>query len=606
MRESKIQYNPSLTVKENAKKNCVTEAAIRYYIRVNALDRSFDRKQNIIANCRKYLSEHPKATRDEICEKTGHSLSTIRKYWEYISTENELTDFDEAKAKKRQELEEVELQRQMTLLSKIPVSVIEQYLANYYNEPITAKATKNNEAASTSSKKKVSEQPVITEVEVPLTDEDTDPAQIKLRQAATLIRKATQRDSDTILDGVSIKYEEQSYPVDDVILYSSKVEPENRMLGHHYECIILFRGIEFYGVEQLHSALKFNEHPYILNDIMAASSGVDAKKRSHKYDLKHLCLYDSDYNKKDRRITALCFLFKYLSVPEFRNRLRELEGKILYENKGEYEGGNRMDESKTHFIGCNSDGRSMMAVRDMMLRLEREAISEAEDKKGDLLTEKETETVLAKVLDDVRAKFENDEQVKADTDNVVEYIMSHKDIIPLKRPWTDSKSRLLLLEFDNCVFDTSVDDEVRKAKGAKITSWSKFFKEYIPQYKLYDGWKDVFEWAEDNNILIGVLGKAKAELVRRAFAHNGLRIDAADYISKAEYTNGYPIMDSLKVRPSQVIYVGSSELARKQAEKSQVRFINALWGDNASVELSDGETLSKPQELIDVLEKGTK
>lgn len=101
MRESKIQYNPSLTVKENAKKNCVTEAAIRYYIKTNLLDRNFDRKQNIIDDCRKYLRKHPKATKAEFTTKLGHSQSTIRKYWEYITTEKELTLFDKKKQQKR-------------------------------------------------------------------------------------------------------------------------------------------------------------------------------------------------------------------------------------------------------------------------------------------------------------------------------------------------------------------------------------------------------------------------------------------------------------------------------------------------------------------------
>lgn len=101
MRESKIQYNPSLTVKENAKKNGVSEAAIRYHIKVNHLDRRYDKKRNIIEDCRKYLKKHPEATRTELQKKTGHSLSTIRQYWDYISTEKELIDFDRNKAQKR-------------------------------------------------------------------------------------------------------------------------------------------------------------------------------------------------------------------------------------------------------------------------------------------------------------------------------------------------------------------------------------------------------------------------------------------------------------------------------------------------------------------------
>ena len=71
------------------------------------------------------------------------------------------------------------------------------------------------------------------------------------------------RDKQVILDGIEISVESGEYPIEDVILYSSKVEPENRMLGHHYECIITFRGVEFYSMEQLFSSLKFNERPYI-------------------------------------------------------------------------------------------------------------------------------------------------------------------------------------------------------------------------------------------------------------------------------------------------------------------------------------------------------
>lgn len=102
MRESKIQYNPSLSVAQNAKRNNVTVAAIRYYIKVNNIDRRFDRTQNLIADCRKYLKKHPNATKAELHEKTGHSLSTIRFYWEHITTEKELTNFDSQKKQKRQ------------------------------------------------------------------------------------------------------------------------------------------------------------------------------------------------------------------------------------------------------------------------------------------------------------------------------------------------------------------------------------------------------------------------------------------------------------------------------------------------------------------------
>ena len=437
---------------------------------------------------------------------------------------------------------------------------------------------------------------------VPLTAEDISPAEQSKRAAAVLLNKATNKaqGKNVILDGVELKYEEYAYPIDDVILYSSKVEPENRMLGHHYECLITFRGVEFYGVEQMHSALKFNERPYILNDIMTAESGVQAKSRSHKY--AKMYLYDSDYNLKDARITALCFLFKYLSVKEYRDRLRELRGKTLFENKGSYEGGNRMNADKTMLIGNNGDGRAMMAVRDMMLRYEDAAIAEVEQMKGRSLTDAEREEVLNGVLATVRAKFENDPQVKADSDNVIEYIKTHTDIIPLRRYWPGEDAKAIIFEFDNCVFDTSADDEVRKAKGAKITNWNKFYKEYIPQYKLHDGWRKVFEWADANGVLIGVLGKAKTDLVRRTFEANEIRCDAIEYASNASRQHGYDIIDGLKIRPEQVLcYISGSKQGVQQAKESGLRFIGATWNAKDIDALANETTINNPADIIDIL-----
>ena len=95
-----IKYNPTLSVADNAKKNGVSVASIRHYIRAEFVDRRYDRKQTIIDECRRYLATNPQATRNDIQKKTGHSLTTIRKYWEYITCEQELTDFDNYKTKK--------------------------------------------------------------------------------------------------------------------------------------------------------------------------------------------------------------------------------------------------------------------------------------------------------------------------------------------------------------------------------------------------------------------------------------------------------------------------------------------------------------------------
>lgn len=98
---SSIKYNPNLTVRENAERCGVSEAAIRAYLQKNNIDRRFDKKQNIIADCKKYLKKNPNMTRKELHEKTGYTLVTIRRYWENITTEKELTEINTNKQQKR-------------------------------------------------------------------------------------------------------------------------------------------------------------------------------------------------------------------------------------------------------------------------------------------------------------------------------------------------------------------------------------------------------------------------------------------------------------------------------------------------------------------------
>ena len=587
-KESTIKYDPSLSIAENAKRNGVTEDAIRYYIRTRGVDRRYEEKKKVLKSMKDYLKEHPNATKAEVARQSGRGINTVVRYWDILQGKAKLQPRARATNAQKQPITALN-KRQIAYLDKLPIEFIREYLLQRESQvtPIVKSDI-------------VKPQPVI--VEVPLTAEDLSSEEQSERAATMLLNRAKHKaqGKNIILDGVELKYEKRTYPIEDVILYSSKVEPENRMLGHHYECLITFRGVEFYGVEQMHSALKFNERPYILNDIMTAENGVQAKSRSHKY--AKMYLYDSDYNLKDARITALCFLFKYLSVKEYRDRMRELRGRILFENKGAYEGGNRMNEDGTMLIGNNGDGRSMMAVRDMMLRYEDEAIAKAEKKKGRSLTDTERNEVINSVLDAVRTKFENDPQVKADSDNVIKYIKEHPDIIPLRRNWPGENAKAIIVEFDNCVFDTSVDDEVRKAKGAKITNWNKFYKEYIPQYRLHDGWRKVFEWADANGILIGVLGKAKTDLVRRTFEAYNIRCNAIEYASNASRQHGYDIIDGLKVRPEQVLcYISGSKQGVKQAKESGFRFLAATWDAKDIDALKNEQTISSPAEIIDAL-----
>jgi predicted transcriptional regulator len=69
-RVSKIKYNPSLSVAENARLNNCTVDAIRYYIRTRGIDRRYEGKMNIIEDIKKYLQVHPSAKKAEVARET--------------------------------------------------------------------------------------------------------------------------------------------------------------------------------------------------------------------------------------------------------------------------------------------------------------------------------------------------------------------------------------------------------------------------------------------------------------------------------------------------------------------------------------------------------
>lgn len=83
-RESRITYNQSLSVEENAKRNGVTVSAIRYYIKTRGIDRRYDAKANIISDIQRYLKKHPEATMREVVKATGHGINTVKGYWDIV------------------------------------------------------------------------------------------------------------------------------------------------------------------------------------------------------------------------------------------------------------------------------------------------------------------------------------------------------------------------------------------------------------------------------------------------------------------------------------------------------------------------------------------
>ncbi|MCR4966140.1 MAG: hypothetical protein K6A41_10865 [Bacteroidales bacterium] len=74
-RKSSIQYNPKLSVKENAILNNVSESGIYYHIRSQSINREEDRANNLIAKITQAIKNNPEASPFKI-SKNRHQIQS--------------------------------------------------------------------------------------------------------------------------------------------------------------------------------------------------------------------------------------------------------------------------------------------------------------------------------------------------------------------------------------------------------------------------------------------------------------------------------------------------------------------------------------------------
>lgn len=179
---------------------------------------------------------------------------------------------------------------------------------------------------------------------------------------------------------------------------------------------------------------------------------------------------------------------------------------------------------------------------------------------------------------------------------------------PYNPPVIDEKSRCLVLDFDFTIFDTSVDDPYRKVD--KNRDLDKAF-ELIPEYKLYEGWREVFEWCMEKKTKIGILSDASRKLIEATMSYFNLPYNA---IVGSQYLKKKPnailanmLLGKLNVREEQVVYVGDSLVDEIQARCSKFAFYGCTWHNPEEEPFTAKgiQTISDPREIIMILENTT-
>lgn len=90
--KSRINYNPSLSVKENAERCNVTESAVRKYIAEAGIDRRYDEQLREFNAVRMYHQTHKCAKPSDVAKALGMAVNTAKKYMRMGSPAKPATD----------------------------------------------------------------------------------------------------------------------------------------------------------------------------------------------------------------------------------------------------------------------------------------------------------------------------------------------------------------------------------------------------------------------------------------------------------------------------------------------------------------------------------
>ncbi len=161
------------------------------------------------------------------------------------------------------------------------------------------------------------------------------------------------------------------------------------------------------------------------------------------------------------------------------------------------------------------------------------------------------------------------------------------------------KTKCLLMDFDNTLFNS----DSRRDKNGK---WLPGFPvSSIPGYKLYDGWREVFSWAQENKVKIGIVSTTPKDHIQTALDHFGLQVDAI--FGKVKKNSGKVLLTAIEEMGgtvSETLYVGDHRNDADIARMAGVPFAGAVWDSWHEARLAARRclTISSPTEIINLFD----
>lgn len=140
------------------------------------------------------------------------------------------------------------------------------------------------------------------------------------------------------------------------------------------------------------------------------------------------------------------------------------------------------------------------------------------------------------------------------------------------------------------------------------SKWVKYVNEYENGAELYDGFKEVIETLDKNNILCGISSSKTRAQYEIDFFKTGLQKYMKSVILAEDTENHKPhpepllkVAETLEVSPKEVIYVGDTFVDYNAAKSAGMDFAFAIWGASDTNGIEADYNLNEPKDLLKVL-----
>ncbi len=375
--ESRIIYDPALSVADNAKNNGVSEDVIRYYIRTRGVDRRYAEKKKVLKSMQAYLKEHPNATKAEVARQSGRGINTVVRYWDILQGKAKLQP-RARKSDTREQKSTALNKRQIEYLDKLPLDLLREYLA-------TREAANIETPTASKTTAKVGDNKLKAEIGALM--------EIERVNTATLAENPSYLPAITKQD--LYKREKEQYNVaehycvafrrkDD--LWKGMHIPFGNMNGGFPYTM---HGIEFPSSEHAYIFGLFSnntpEHIAIQQELLAESSGYSAKRNIRN---GHREQWRSDWGEFNIEWMLYCVWTKANQCDEFRNLLLAIpKGTIIIEDSS-FQKANKGFDGAAFWGARNADKRAFgKLVRKYVKTHNHQTQREADDTENRLLWE---------------------------------------------------------------------------------------------------------------------------------------------------------------------------------------------------------------------------